>query len=33
MCGRNYSVFDKEQAAEHFHVRRIVNGVGPIAPN
>jgi hypothetical protein len=23
MCGRYYSLFDKQHAAEHFHVRRI----------
>jgi putative SOS response-associated peptidase YedK len=33
VCGRYYSLFDKQQAAEHFHVRCIANNVGPIAPN
>jgi putative SOS response-associated peptidase YedK len=33
VCGRYYSLFDKQQAAEHFHVRRIAENVGPIAPN
>jgi putative SOS response-associated peptidase YedK len=33
MCGRYYSLFDKQQAAEHFHVRRIADNVGIIAPN
>src|SRR6266851_8888773 len=33
MCGRYYSLFDKQQAAEHFHVRRTADNVGIIAPN
>jgi len=33
LCGRYYSLFDKQQAAEHFHVRRIADNVGIIAPN
>jgi putative SOS response-associated peptidase YedK len=33
VCGRYYSLFDKQQAAEHFHVRRIADNVGIIAPN
>ncbi len=33
MCGRYYSLFDKQQAGEHFHVRRTADNVGPIAPN
>jgi putative SOS response-associated peptidase YedK len=33
MCGRYYSLFDKQQASEHFHVRRTADNVGPIAPN
>jgi hypothetical protein len=33
MCGRYYSLFDKQPAAEYFHVRHIANGVGPSAPN
>jgi hypothetical protein len=28
VCGRYYSLFDKQQAAEHFHVRRIADNVG-----
>ena len=33
MCGRYYSLFDKQQVAEHFHVRRTADNVGIIAPN
>jgi putative SOS response-associated peptidase YedK len=33
MCGRYYSLFDKQQVAEHFHVRRTADNVGMIAPN
>jgi hypothetical protein len=33
VCGRYYSLFDKQQAAEHFHVRRTADNVGIIAPN
>jgi putative SOS response-associated peptidase YedK len=33
MCGRYYSLFDKQQVAEHFHVRRTADNFGPIAPN
>jgi putative SOS response-associated peptidase YedK len=33
MCGRYYSLFDKQQVAEHFHVRRTADNVGLIAPN
>jgi hypothetical protein len=33
MCGRYYSLFDKQQAAKHFHVRRIADNVGIIAPS
>ena len=33
MCGRYYSLFDKQQMAEHFHVRRTADNVGIIAPN
>jgi hypothetical protein len=33
MCGRYYSIFDKRQVAEHFHVRRSADNVGIIAPN
>jgi hypothetical protein len=33
MCGRYYSLFNKQQVAEHFHVRRISDNVGIIAPN
>jgi putative SOS response-associated peptidase YedK len=33
VCGRYYSLFDKQQVAEHFHVRRTADNVGPIAPN
>ena len=33
MCGRYHSLFDKQQIAEHFHVRRASDRVGPIAPN
>jgi putative SOS response-associated peptidase YedK len=32
MCGRYYSLFDKQQVAEHFHVKRV-EIPGPIAPN
>src|SRR5258708_30212302 len=32
MCGRYYSLFDKQQMAEHFHVRRTGENVGIIAP-
>ena len=31
VCGRYYSLFDEQQAAEHFHVRRIADNVGIIA--
>jgi putative SOS response-associated peptidase YedK len=33
MCGRYYSLFDKQQVAEHFHVRRTADNVGIVAPN
>jgi putative SOS response-associated peptidase YedK len=33
MCGRYYSLFDKQQVAEYFHVRRTPDNFGPIAPN
>jgi putative SOS response-associated peptidase YedK len=33
MCGRYYSLFDKQQVAEHFHVRHTADNVGIIAPN
>jgi putative SOS response-associated peptidase YedK len=33
VCGRYYSLFDKQQIAEHFHVRRTGDNVGIIAPN
>jgi putative SOS response-associated peptidase YedK len=33
VCGRYYSLFDKQQVAEHFHVRRTADNVGIIAPN
>ena len=33
MCGRYYSLFDKQQIAEYFHVRRTGDNVGIIAPN
>jgi putative SOS response-associated peptidase YedK len=33
MCGRYYSLFDKQQVAEHFHVRKTRSDVGIIAPN
>jgi putative SOS response-associated peptidase YedK len=33
MCGRYYSLFDKQQVAEHFDVRRTADNVGIIAPN
>jgi hypothetical protein len=33
VCGRYYSLFDKQQVAEHFHVRRTADSVGIIAPN
>src|ERR1700679_1941743 len=33
MCGRYYSLFDKQQAAEHFHVLHTADAVGIIAPN
>jgi hypothetical protein len=33
MCGRYYSLFDKQQVAEHFHVLRTADNVGIIAPN
>jgi putative SOS response-associated peptidase YedK len=33
MCGRYYSLFDKQQVADHFHVRRTADNVGIIAPN
>jgi len=33
MCGRYYSLFDKQQIAEHFHVRRIRSDAELIAPN
>jgi hypothetical protein len=32
MCGRYHSLFDKQQVAEHFHVRRTADNVGIIAP-
>jgi hypothetical protein len=28
MCGRYYSLFDKQHVAEHFHVRRAADNVG-----
>jgi hypothetical protein len=28
MCGRYYSLFDMQQGAEHFHVRRTADNVG-----
>jgi putative SOS response-associated peptidase YedK len=33
VCGRYYSLFDKQQVAEHFHVRRTADNVGIIAPD
>jgi putative SOS response-associated peptidase YedK len=33
VCGRYYSLFDKQQVAQHFHVRRTADNVGIIAPN
>jgi putative SOS response-associated peptidase YedK len=33
VCGRYYSLFDKQQVAEHFHVLRTADNVGIIAPN
>src|SRR5580698_7986108 len=33
MCGRYYSLFDKQQVAEHFHVRHTADNVGIISPN
>jgi putative SOS response-associated peptidase YedK len=33
VCGRYYSLFDKQQVAEHFHVRHTADNVGIIAPN
>jgi putative SOS response-associated peptidase YedK len=33
MCGRYYSLFDKQQVAEHFHVHRTWDNFEPIAPN
>jgi putative SOS response-associated peptidase YedK len=33
VCGRYYSLFDKQQVAEYFHVRRTADNVGIIAPN
>jgi putative SOS response-associated peptidase YedK len=33
MCGRYYSLFDKQRIAEHFDVRRTADNVGIIAPN
>jgi putative SOS response-associated peptidase YedK len=33
MCGRYYSLFDKQQIAEHFHVHQTADNVGIIAPN
>jgi len=33
MCGRYYSLFDKQQVAEHFDVRPTADNVGIIAPN
>jgi putative SOS response-associated peptidase YedK len=33
MCGRYYSLFDKEQAAEYLSLPPHRDGVGPIAPN
>src|ERR1700737_401618 len=33
MCRRYYSLFDKQQVAEHFDVRHTADNVGIIAPN
>jgi putative SOS response-associated peptidase YedK len=33
VCGRYYSLFDKQQVGEHFHVRPTADNVGIIAPN
>jgi putative SOS response-associated peptidase YedK len=33
MCGRYYSLFDKQQVAEHFDVRHTADNVDIIAPN
>jgi putative SOS response-associated peptidase YedK len=33
VCGRYHSLFDKQQAAEHFHVHRTADNVGIIEPN
>jgi putative SOS response-associated peptidase YedK len=33
VCGRYYSLFDKQQVAQHFHVRHTADNVGIIAPN
>jgi putative SOS response-associated peptidase YedK len=33
MCGRYYSLFDKQQVAEHFHVHPSRRDSSPIAPN
>jgi putative SOS response-associated peptidase YedK len=33
VCGRYYRLFDKQEVAEHFHVRRTADNVGIIAPN
>ena len=33
MCGRYYSLFDKQQVAQHFHVRHTADNVGIIATN
>jgi len=29
MCGRYYSLFDKQQVAKHFHVRRTLRALFP----
>jgi hypothetical protein len=33
VCSRYYSLFDKQQVAEHFHARWTSDGFGPIVPN
>jgi putative SOS response-associated peptidase YedK len=33
VCGRYYSLFDKQQMVVHFHVHRTADTVGIIAPN
>ena len=33
MCGRYYSLFDKQEVAEHFDVCHTADNVGIIAPN